>query len=29
MTFFIQERGLQGALFETKVEAILQEIETW
>ncbi|KAH9041867.1 hypothetical protein EDB83DRAFT_2524007 [Lactarius deliciosus] len=27
MTFFIQERGLQGVLFETKVEAILKEIE--
>jgi hypothetical protein len=27
MTFFVQERGLQGALFETKVEAILKEIE--
>ena len=28
MTFFVQERGLQGALFETKVEAILKEMET-
>ena len=28
MTFFVRERGLQGALFETKVEAILKEIET-
>ncbi|KAH9009043.1 hypothetical protein EDB85DRAFT_1903531 [Lactarius pseudohatsudake] len=27
MTFFVQERGLQGALFETKVEAVLKEIE--
>ncbi|KAN0131278.1 hypothetical protein V8E53_010982 [Lactarius tabidus] len=27
MTFFIYERGLQGALFETKVEVILKEIE--
>ncbi|KAH9010206.1 hypothetical protein EDB83DRAFT_2322517 [Lactarius deliciosus] len=27
MSFFIQERGLQGALFETKVEVILKEIE--
>ncbi|KAH9004151.1 hypothetical protein EDB86DRAFT_3208354 [Lactarius hatsudake] len=26
MSFFVQERGLQGALFETKVEAILKEI---
>ena len=27
MTFFALERGLQGALFETKVEAILKGIE--
>ena len=27
MTFFDRERGLQGALFETKVEAILKGIE--
>jgi hypothetical protein len=27
MTFFVGERGLQGALFETKVEAILKEIQ--
>ena len=27
MTFFAQERGLQGALFETKVEVILKGIE--
>jgi hypothetical protein len=27
MMFFVRERGLQGALFETKVEAILKEIE--
>ena len=27
MAFFVQERGLQGALFETKVEAILKGIE--
>ncbi|KAH9036309.1 hypothetical protein EDB85DRAFT_2209149 [Lactarius pseudohatsudake] len=27
MMFFVQERGLQGALFETKVEAVLKEIE--
>ena len=29
MSFFVQERGLQGALFETKVEAILKEIKDW
>ena len=29
MTFFVYKRGLQGALFETKVEAILKEIEDW
>ena len=27
MTFFVQERGLQGALSKTKVEAILKGIE--
>jgi hypothetical protein len=27
MTFFVHERGLQGALFETKVEALLTELE--
>ena len=27
LTYFVQERGLQGALFETKVEAILKEID--
>lgn len=27
MTFFVYKRGLQGALFKTKVEAILKEIE--
>jgi hypothetical protein len=27
MTFFVRERGLQGALFETKVEALLKELE--
>jgi hypothetical protein len=26
MTFFVHERGLEGALFETKVEALLKEI---
>jgi hypothetical protein len=26
MKFFVHERGLQGALFETKVEALLKEI---
>ena len=29
MTYFVQERGLQGALFKTKIEAILKEIEYW
>jgi hypothetical protein len=29
MAFFVQEWGLQGALFETKVDAIVKEIETW
>lgn len=28
MAFFVQERGLQGALFKTKVDAILKETET-
>jgi hypothetical protein len=27
MTFFVGERGLQGALFETKVKAILKEMQ--
>ena len=26
MTFFVRERGLEGALFETKVEALLREL---
>jgi hypothetical protein len=26
MRFFVEEGGLQGALFETKVEVILKEI---
>lgn len=29
MTFFVSERGLQGALFETKVEALLKELKDW
>ena len=27
MTFFVSERGLQGALFETKVKALLKELD--
>ncbi|KAH9170861.1 hypothetical protein EDB89DRAFT_1907429 [Lactarius sanguifluus] len=27
LRFFVQERGLQGVLFETKIEAIVREIE--
>jgi hypothetical protein len=27
MRFFVDERGLEGALFETKVEAIVRELE--
>ena len=26
MTFFVCERGLEGALFETKVDALLKEL---
>ena len=26
MMFFVCERGLEGALFETKVEALLREL---
>ena len=29
MTFFVQERGLQGPQFETKVKVILKGIEDW
>lgn len=29
MTFFIHERGLQGALFETRVEVLLTELKSW
>jgi hypothetical protein len=29
MSFFVQERGLEGALFKTKVKAILKGIEDW
>jgi hypothetical protein len=29
MMFFVSERGLQGALFETKVEALLKELKDW
>ena len=29
MTFFIMERGLEGALFETKVEALIKELHNW
>jgi hypothetical protein len=27
MTFFVRERGLKGALFETKVESLIKELE--
>jgi hypothetical protein len=27
MTFFVCKRGLEGALFETKVEALLKELK--
>ena len=26
MMFFVRERGLEGALFETKVEVLLREL---
>ena len=29
MTFFVRERGLEGALFETKVESLIKELEDW
>lgn len=29
MQFFIDERGLEGALFETKVEALCKELDNW
>jgi hypothetical protein len=29
MMFFVCERGLEGALFETKVEVLLRELRNW
>jgi hypothetical protein len=29
MQFFIFERGLEGMLFETKVEALVKELDNW
>jgi hypothetical protein len=29
MRFFVVERGLEGALFETKVEALIKELDNW
>ena len=29
MTFFVRKRGLEGALFEIKVEALLKELGNW
>jgi hypothetical protein len=29
MMFFVHKRGLEGALFETKVEALLKELRDW
>ena len=29
MMFFVYKRGLEGALFETKVEALLRELRDW
>ena len=29
LTFFVTERGLEGALFETKIEALIKELDKW
>jgi hypothetical protein len=29
MKFFVVERGLEGALFETKIEALVKELDSW
>jgi hypothetical protein len=29
MRFFVVERGLEGALFETKAEALIKKLDNW